>query len=61
MDEEYMDEEYYRRIHDALHAELNAREEGHRAYLDGLSRDDNPYNNEDWDLHLAWKEGFEKI
>ena len=36
-----------------------AREDGYRAYQNGLSRDDNPYNNnEEWDLHLAWQEGW---
>jgi hypothetical protein len=38
--------------------ESDAREEGYRAYQDGLSSNDNPFNNnEEWDLHLAWKEG----
>jgi hypothetical protein len=39
--------------------ESDAREEGYRAYQDGLMPGDNPYNNNDeWDLHLAWQEGF---
>jgi ribosome modulation factor len=37
----------------------DARQEGYRAYQDGLSRDDNPYNNNDqWELNQAWLEGF---
>jgi hypothetical protein len=47
-----MDEEYRT-------TEFDAREEGCRAYQDGLMPSDNPYNNnEEWDLHLAWQEGF---
>jgi hypothetical protein len=38
--------------------ESDAREAGYRAYQNGLSRDDNPFNNnEEWELHLAWEEG----
>jgi hypothetical protein len=51
-----MDEEYYRWTHGR--SESDAREEGYRAYQEGLSHDDNPFNNnEEWDLHLAWEEG----
>jgi ribosome modulation factor len=47
-DDLYMDEDLY----------YLAREDGYRAYQNGLSRDDNPYNNnEEWDLYLAWEEG----
>lgn len=47
MDKEYRTIEFY------------ARREGYRAYLNGLSQADNPYNNnEEWDLHLAWDEGW---
>jgi hypothetical protein len=54
-----MDEEYYRWIHDSETTESDAREEGYRAYQDGLMPGDNPYNNnEEWDLHLAWQEGW---
>ena len=53
-----MDEEYYRWVHDQGPTESDAREEGYRAYQDGVSQYDNPYNNnEEWDLHLAWDEG----
>lgn len=39
--------------------ESDARDEGYRAYQDGLRLADNPYNNnEEWDLHLAWDEGW---
>lgn len=39
--------------------EYDARKDGYRAYLDGLKCADNPYNNNDeWDLHLAWEEGW---
>ena len=41
------------------YTESDARDDGYRAYQDGLSSDDNPYNNhDDWDLHLAWNEGW---
>jgi hypothetical protein len=54
-----MDEEYYRWIHDQGTTESDAREEGYRAYLEGLMPGDNPYNNnEEWDLHCAWSEGW---
>jgi hypothetical protein len=54
-----LDEEYYRWIHETKPTESDAREEGYRAYQNDLSRDDNPYNNTDeWDLHLAWQEGW---
>jgi hypothetical protein len=54
-----MDEEYYRWIHDQGTTESDAREEGYRAYRDGLMSDDNPYNNnEEWDFYLAWNEGW---
>jgi ribosome modulation factor len=37
-----------------------ARKEGYQAYQDGLCSDDNPYNNNDeWDLYLAWKAGYQ--
>ncbi len=37
----------------------DARREGYRAYQDDLSRDDNPYdNNDQWELNRAWLEGF---
>jgi ribosome modulation factor len=55
-----MDEEYYNWIHPAVNveSESEARDEGYRAYFDGRSRDDNPFNNnEEWELHLAWEEG----
>lgn len=39
--------------------ENDAHADGYRAYLDDLSTDDNPYNNNDeWHLHLAWNEGW---
>ena len=48
-----MDEDLYYLARDL------AREDGYRAYQNGLSRDDNPYNNnEEWDLYLAWEEGL---
>jgi hypothetical protein len=55
-----MDEEYHRWIHDQGTTESDAREEGYRAYQDGLMSDDNPYIKAwwEWDLHLAWQEGF---
>lgn len=54
-----MDEEYYNWIHSPDFTELDARDEGYRAYWEGLSRDDNPFNNNDeWELHLAWEEGY---
>ena len=54
-----MDEEYYRWIHETKPTESDAREEGYRAYQAGLMAFDNPYNNNDeWDLHLAWQEGW---
>ena len=54
-----MDEEYYNWVHAAETTESDARDEGYRAYQDGLSRDDNPFNNNDeWELHLAWQEGW---
>jgi hypothetical protein len=53
-----MDEEYYNWIHSLDFTESDARDEGYRAYQDGLGRDDNPFNNnEEWELHLAWEEG----
>jgi hypothetical protein len=56
-----LDEEYYRWIHSPETAESDAREEGYRAYQDGLMPADNPYNNnEEWDLHLAWDEGWSR-
>lgn len=46
-------------------AEKQAYDEGYRAYVDGLSYDDNPYNNNDewdpfneWELNRAWCEGY---
>lgn len=54
-----MDEEYYNWIHSSDFTESDARDEGYRAYQNGLSRDDNPFNNNDeWDLHLSWEEGY---
>jgi hypothetical protein len=53
-----MDEEYYNWIHNSVWTEDDAREAGYRAYQNDLSRNDNPFNNNDeWDLHLAWEEG----
>ena len=53
-----MDEEYYNWIHGYTWTETDAKDEGYRAYQEGLSRDDNPFNNnEEWSLHLAWEEG----
>jgi len=53
-----MDEEYHRWIHGYAWTETEARDEGYRAYQNGLSSDDNPFNNNDeWELHLAWEEG----
>lgn len=53
-----MDEEYYNWIHSPDFTETDARDEGYNAYLKGLSRYDNPFNNNDeWELHLAWEEG----
>ena len=53
-----MDEEYYNWIHGVVWTESEAKAEGYRAYQNDLSRDDNPFNNNDeWDLHLAWEEG----
>lgn len=40
-------------------AEKQAYDEGYRAYVDDLSYDDNPYNNNDeWELNRAWCEGY---
>ena len=37
----------------------DAHRDGYWAYHDGLSRDDNPYdNNSEWDLNQAWLDGF---
>jgi hypothetical protein len=45
-------------IHGPDFTESDARDEGYCAYQDGLSHDDNPFNNNDeWELHLAWEEG----
>lgn len=53
-----MDEEYYRWIHGYAWCETEAKDEGYRAYQNGKSYDDNPFNNNDeWELHLAWEEG----
>ena len=54
-----MDEEYYNWIHEPELTESDAKDDGYRAYQDGLSNHDNPYNNNDqWNLHLAWDEGW---
>lgn len=53
-----MDEEYYNWIHAYHWSEDEAKGEVYRAYQNGLSRDDNPFNNNDeWYLHLAWEDG----
>jgi hypothetical protein len=45
-------------IHGPDFTKSDARDEGYRAYQDGMSRDANPFNNNDeWGLHLAWEEG----
>jgi hypothetical protein len=37
----------------------DAKTEGYRAYQNGHSNNDNPYNNnEEWLLLLAWEEGY---
>jgi ribosome modulation factor len=37
----------------------DAKSDGYRAYQDGQTSSDNPYNNnEEWDLMLAWHEGY---
>lgn len=37
----------------------DALDEGYRAYVQGKTRYDNPYNNNDeWYLNEAWTEGF---
>lgn len=39
--------------------QTEARAAGYRAYQEGISLNDNPFNNnEDWDFHLAWDEGW---
>jgi hypothetical protein len=54
-----MDEEYYNWVHAPETTESDARYDGYRAYQHGLSCHDNPYNNNDeWDLHVAWSEGW---
>ena len=54
-----MDEEYYSWVHAPETTESDARDDGYRAYQNGLTRHDNPYNNNDeWDLHVAWNEGW---
>jgi hypothetical protein len=54
-----MDEEYYHWIHSSDFTESDARDEGYRAYQQGMSSHDNPFNNNDeWDLHQAWNEGL---
>ncbi len=54
-----MDEEYYNWIHTPEITESDARDDGYRAYQDGKTVHDNPFNNNDeWDLHLAWNEGW---
>lgn len=36
-----------------------AYKEGYKAYQRGLKTEDNPYNNnEEWELHEAWLEGY---
>ena len=37
-----------------------ARRSGYEAYLNGLTQDDNPYENveSEWDLRDAWREGW---
>lgn len=40
-------------------AEKQAYDEGYRAYVDDVSYDDNPYNNNDeWDLNRSWAAGY---
>lgn len=37
----------------------DVKDEGYCAYVNGISKSDNPYNNnEEWDYFLAWDEGF---
>ena len=38
----------------------DARRSGYEAYLNGLTQDDNPYENveSEWDLRDAWSEGW---
>ena len=39
--------------------EDDARQDGYHDYLDGLMPGGNPFiNNDEWDLHLAWSEGW---
>jgi ribosome modulation factor len=37
-----------------------AYDEGYDAYVDGLTQDDNPYENveSEWDLRDAWSDGW---
>lgn len=38
----------------------NARDDGYQAYIDGLSKSDNPFNNNgEWDLLCAWNQGYD--
>ena len=54
-----MDEEYYNWVHSSDHTVSDAREEGYRAYQNGMGSEDNQYNNNDeWDFYLAWDEGW---
>ena len=56
-----MNEEYWNWIHNppVIENETEARDEGYRAYQDGMTSNDNPFNNnEEWELHLAWNEGY---
>ena len=55
-----MDEEYLNWIHfPAPTSEDDARQEGICAYQNDQKKSSNPYNNNDeWDLHLAWNEGW---
>ena len=47
-------EEYY-----LWEQKVDAQNDGYRAYQNGLNRNDNPFNNNDeWDLHLAWLDGY---
>lgn len=54
-----MDEEYYNWIHEPELTEYDVKDDGYRAYQNGLSSHDNPYDNSDqWNFHLAWGEGW---
>lgn len=39
---------------------LEAHNDGSQAYSDDVSKDDNPFdNNDEWDLNQAWVEGWD--